>query len=115
MPSQEIQGKPTAPSSLHLTNAAASAIDSWLTAFASTQCDGNTPACAACASVYHTECVYDLNSDHRRKGVYKKDIDNLKTQNGTLQTLVEAILTVRRQLPFKCGVLTWLVSRRACF
>ncbi|KAF8248363.1 hypothetical protein K440DRAFT_649976 [Wilcoxina mikolae CBS 423.85] len=56
------------------------------------KCDGNTPACAACSSVYHTECVYDLNSDHRRKGVYKKDIDNLKTQNGTLQTLVEAIL-----------------------
>ncbi|KAA8892931.1 fungal-specific transcription factor domain-containing protein [Sphaerosporella brunnea] len=56
------------------------------------KCDGNTPSCAACASVYHTECVYDLNSDHRRKGVYKKDIDNLKTQNGTLQTLIEAIL-----------------------
>jgi len=53
------------------------------------------PACAACASVYQTECVYDLNSDHRRKGVYKKDIDQLKTQNGTLQTLVEAILNVR--------------------
>ncbi|KAI5776297.1 fungal-specific transcription factor domain-containing protein, partial [Geopyxis carbonaria] len=56
------------------------------------KCDGNSPACAACASVYHTECVYDPNSDHRRKGVYKKDIDNLKTQNSTLQTLVEAIL-----------------------
>ena len=64
------------------------------------QCDGNTPACAACSSVYHTECVYDLNSDHRRKGVYKKDIDNLKTQNGTLQTLVEAILNVFPPLPF---------------
>ncbi|KAL7271859.1 hypothetical protein RUND412_005362 [Rhizina undulata] len=56
------------------------------------KCDGNIPACAACASVYHTECVYDPNSDHRRKGVYKKDIDNLKTQNSTLQTLIEAIL-----------------------
>jgi hypothetical protein len=42
--------------------------------------------------VYNTECVYDLNSDHRRKGVYKKDIDNLKTRNSTLQTLVHAIL-----------------------
>lgn len=39
------------------------------------------------------ECVYDPNSDHRRKGVYKKDIDNLKTRNSTLQTLVQAILT----------------------
>lgn len=58
----------------------------------SPQCDGNTPACAACASVYHTDCVYDPNSDHRRKGVYKADIDNLKNQNSTLQTLIEAIL-----------------------
>ncbi|GAD98960.1 C6 transcription factor (NirA), putative [Paecilomyces variotii No. 5] len=36
--------------------------------------------------------VYDPNSDHRRKGVYKKDIDNLRTRNTTLQTLVQAIL-----------------------
>lgn len=56
------------------------------------QCDGNTPSCAACSSVYGTECVYDPNSDHRRKGVYKKDIDNLKTRNSTLQTLIQAIL-----------------------
>ncbi|KAI4143323.1 MAG: hypothetical protein L6R39_004617, partial [Caloplaca ligustica] len=56
------------------------------------KCDGNTPSCAACASVYGTECVYDPNSDHRRKGVYKKDIDSLKTHNSTLQTLIQAIL-----------------------
>ncbi|KAI9830642.1 MAG: hypothetical protein M1819_005452 [Sarea resinae] len=56
------------------------------------KCDGNTPSCAACASVYGTECIYDPNSDHRRKGVYKKDIDNLKTRNSTLQILVQAIL-----------------------
>lgn len=56
------------------------------------RCDGNTPACAACASVYGTECVYDPNSDHRRKGVYKKEIDSLKTRDSTLQTLVQAIL-----------------------
>lgn len=56
------------------------------------QCDGNTPSCAACSSVYGTECIYDPNSDHRRKGVYKKDIDNLKTRNSTLQTLIQAIL-----------------------
>ena len=42
--------------------------------------------------MYNTECVYDPNSDHRRKGVYKKDIDNLKTRNSTLQTLIQAIL-----------------------
>ncbi|KAI9759759.1 MAG: Golgi to ER traffic- protein, partial [Chaenotheca gracillima] len=55
-------------------------------------CDGNTPSCAACSSVYGTECVYDPTSDHRRKGVYKKDIDSLKTRNSTLQTLIQAIL-----------------------
>ena len=42
--------------------------------------------------MYGTECVYDPNSDHRRKGVYKKDIDNLKTRNSTLQTLIQGIL-----------------------
>ena len=42
--------------------------------------------------MYGTECIYDPNSDHRRKGVYKKDIDNLKTRNSTLQTLIQAIL-----------------------
>jgi hypothetical protein len=56
------------------------------------KCDGNTPACAACSQVYNTECVYDPNSDHRRKGVYRSDADSLKTRNSTLQTLVHAIL-----------------------
>jgi hypothetical protein len=58
------------------------------------RCDGNLPACAACSSVYNTECVYDPNSDHRRKGVYKKDIDKLKTRNSTLEVLIQAILNV---------------------
>ncbi|KAJ5607392.1 hypothetical protein N7537_004011 [Penicillium hordei] len=56
------------------------------------KCDGNLPSCAACSSVYHTPCVYDPNSDHRRKGVYKKDTDTLRTRNTTLQTLIQAIL-----------------------
>ncbi|CAK1358382.1 unnamed protein product [Cercospora beticola] len=56
------------------------------------KCDGNLPACAACCQVYGTECIYDPNSDHRRKGVYKNDLDNLKTRSSTLQTLIEAIL-----------------------
>ena len=42
--------------------------------------------------MYKTECVYDPGSDHRRKGVYKQDIDKLQTRNSTLTTLVEAIL-----------------------
>ncbi len=56
------------------------------------QCDGSTPKCSACAAVYNTECVYDPNSDHRRKGVYRKDGDSLKTRDSTLQTLIHAIL-----------------------
>ncbi|KAK2627728.1 hypothetical protein QTJ16_002374 [Diplocarpon rosae] len=74
------------------------------------KCDGNTPSCAACSSVYgtgelfllqktmtafqlhQTECVYSPNSDHRRKGVYKEKIDSLKTKNSTLQILIQAIL-----------------------
>jgi hypothetical protein len=38
------------------------------------------------------ECVYDPNSDHRRKGVYKEKVDTLKTKSSTLQTLIQAIL-----------------------
>ena len=42
--------------------------------------------------MYGTECIYDPNSDHRRKGVYKQDVDNFKTRNSTLHTLVQALL-----------------------
>ncbi|KAF4896191.1 Nitrogen assimilation transcription factor nit-4 [Colletotrichum fructicola] len=56
------------------------------------KCDGAIPSCAACASVYGTECVYDPNSDHRRKGVYREKADSMKAQNSTLQILIEAIL-----------------------
>lgn len=56
------------------------------------KCDGAMPSCAACASVYGTECVYDPNSDHRRKGVYREKIDSMKAQSSTLQILIEAIL-----------------------
>lgn len=56
------------------------------------KCDGALPSCAACASVYGTGCVYDPNSDHRRKGVYREKIDTAKAASSTLQILVEAIL-----------------------
>ncbi|KAH8156614.1 hypothetical protein CIB48_g11632 [Xylaria polymorpha] len=56
------------------------------------KCDGALPSCAACASVYGTECVYDPNSDHRRKGVYREKIDSMRASSSTLQVLVEAIL-----------------------
>lgn len=56
------------------------------------KCDGNLPKCAACASVYLTECEYAPHTDHRRKGVYKKDGDNVKTKTSTLQILTQALL-----------------------
>src|SRR6185436_1698574 len=59
--------------------------------------DGALPSCAACASVYGTECVYDPNSDHRRKGVYREKVDSMKAQNSTLQILVEAILNASEE------------------
>ncbi|ROW09486.1 hypothetical protein VMCG_02402 [Cytospora schulzeri] len=56
------------------------------------KCDGALPSCAACASVYGTECIYDPNSDHRRKGVYREKVDSTKARNSTLQVLIDAIL-----------------------
>lgn len=47
--------------------------------------------------MYLTECEYAPHTDHRRKGVYKKDIDNLKTRNSTLQTLIQAILNYEEE------------------
>ncbi|KAJ9138915.1 Fungal specific transcription factor [Pleurostoma richardsiae] len=61
------------------------------------KCDGALPSCAACASVYGTECIYDPNSDHRRKGVYREKIDSMKARNSTLQILIEAILNAAEE------------------
>ncbi|KAK4251505.1 fungal-specific transcription factor domain-containing protein [Corynascus novoguineensis] len=61
------------------------------------KCDGALPSCAACASVYGTECVYDPNSDHRRKGVYREKTDSMKAKNSTLQVLIEAILNAAEE------------------
>src|SRR5690554_3524504 len=56
------------------------------------KCDGALPSCAACASVYGTECVYDPNSDHRRKGVYREKTGSVKARNTTLHVLIDAII-----------------------
>jgi ssDNA-binding Zn-finger/Zn-ribbon topoisomerase 1 len=61
------------------------------------KCDGVLPSCAACASVYGTECVYDPNSDHRRKGVYREKTDSMKARSSTLQILIEAILNAAEE------------------
>lgn len=64
------------------------------------KCDGAVPSCAACASVYGTECLYDPNSDHRRKGVYRDKANSIKARNSTLQILIEAILNVTEEEAF---------------
>lgn len=56
------------------------------------KCDGALPSCAACASVYRTECIYDPNSDHRRKGVYRDKVDSSKAKQATLQALIDAVI-----------------------
>lgn len=61
------------------------------------KCDGALPSCAACSSVYETECIYDPNSDHRRKGVYREKLDSSKARNSTLQILIEAILNAAEE------------------
>lgn len=61
------------------------------------KCDGNLPKCAACASVYLTECEYAPHTDHRRKGVYKKEADTLKTKSATLQVLISALLNYNEE------------------
>jgi len=44
------------------------------------------------ADCSRAECVYDPNSDHRRKGVYKEKADTFKARETTLQTIMQAIL-----------------------
>ncbi|PKK49493.1 hypothetical protein CI102_7083 [Trichoderma harzianum] len=61
------------------------------------KCDGQLPSCAACSSVYGTECIYNPNSDHRRKGVYREKVDSMKAQSSTLQIIVEAILNATEE------------------
>lgn len=45
----------------------------------------------------NTECVYNPNSDHRRKGVYREKLDSFKTRHSTLQTLIQAILNATEE------------------
>lgn len=73
------------------------------------KCDGALPSCAACASVHGTECVYDPNSDHRRKGVYREKVDSSKARNSTLQILIEAIINAPEE-----EVLTIVNKIREC-
>jgi len=41
--------------------------------------------------VYSTECNYDLDADHRRKGALKRDIAQLKGEKSLLGSIIESI------------------------
>ncbi|KAJ5246212.1 Transcription factor [Penicillium chermesinum] len=45
-------------------------------------------------------CIYDPNSDNRRKGVYKKDADAMRTKHTTLHTLIQALLNYEEEDAF---------------
>lgn len=45
--------------------------------------------------MYRTECSYDADSDHRRKGALKRDIQSLQQQNDALDVIVASL----RSLP----------------
>ncbi|KAK3072237.1 hypothetical protein LTR53_007185 [Teratosphaeriaceae sp. CCFEE 6253] len=55
------------------------------------KCDGAVPSCSTCIAVYRTECSYDADSDHRRKGALKRDIQTLQQQNDALEVIVASL------------------------
>lgn len=55
------------------------------------QCDGASPACSTCVAVYRTNCAYDFDGDHRRKGKLKRDNEQLKERNDSLDTIVATL------------------------
>ncbi|KXT08280.1 hypothetical protein AC579_7568 [Pseudocercospora musae] len=58
------------------------------------KCDGQLPSCSTCVAVYRTECTYDADSDHRRKGALKRDIQSLQQQNDALDVIVASLRTL---------------------
>ena len=55
------------------------------------QCDGGQPSCSTCIAVYRTECSYDQDIDHRRKGALRKDIQSLQVRNNALDVIVNSL------------------------
>lgn len=52
------------------------------------------PSCSTCTAVYRTECSYDADSDHRRKGALKRDLQSLQQQNSALDVVVASLRTL---------------------
>ncbi|KAL1302118.1 hypothetical protein AAFC00_002553 [Neodothiora populina] len=55
------------------------------------KCDGGLPSCSTCVAVYRTECSYDQDTDHRRKGALRKDIHSLQAKNNALDVIVNSL------------------------
>lgn len=55
------------------------------------QCDGGLPSCSTCLAVYRTDCSYDQDTDHRRKGALRKDISALQTKNTALDVVINSL------------------------
>lgn len=55
------------------------------------RCDGGLPSCSTCTAVYRTECSYDADSDHRRKGALKRDIQSLQQRNEALDVIITSL------------------------
>ncbi|KAF4627841.1 hypothetical protein G7Y89_g10314 [Cudoniella acicularis] len=55
------------------------------------KCNGVHPACHTCTTMYGSECYYDIDSDHRRKGALKRDIAQLKDDLGPRNMILDAI------------------------
>lgn len=47
--------------------------------------------------MYQTECSYDADSDHRRKGALKRDIQSLQQQNDALDVIVASLRSLPEQ------------------
>lgn len=55
------------------------------------QCDGGLPSCSTCVAVYRTDCSYDQDTDHRRKGALRKDIASLQNKNTALDVVINSL------------------------
>ncbi|KEQ57679.1 uncharacterized protein M437DRAFT_79547 [Aureobasidium melanogenum CBS 110374] len=55
------------------------------------KCDGGLPSCSTCMAVYRTDCSYDQDTDHRRKGALRKDIASLQNKNTVLDVIINSL------------------------
>ncbi|THW92568.1 hypothetical protein D6D06_07282 [Aureobasidium pullulans] len=55
------------------------------------KCDGGLPSCSTCLAVYRTDCSYDQDTDHRRKGALRKDIASLQNKNTALDVVINSL------------------------